>query len=56
MIQVDRRKFSCLLISVICFVGCSGGMKTTVYEEKAGNDGKLSIHEGIFSNEAQDQV
>ena len=28
-------------------------MKTTVYEEKAGNDGVMSIHEGIFSNEAQ---
>ena len=53
MIQVDRRKFSCFLITVICCAGCSGGMKTTVFEEKAGNDGVMSIHEGIFSNEAQ---
>ena len=53
MIQVDRRKFSCFLITVICCAGCSGGMKTTVYEEQPGNEVSLSVHEGIFSNEAQ---
>ena len=53
MIQVDRRKFSCLLITVICCAGCSGRMKTTVYEEQPGNEVSLSVHEGIFSNEAQ---